>query len=58
MGPLLASHRHADLDGAGSCSRCCAPTNGEVCAFCRLVELADAYDPVAVELLSVGGRRR
>ena len=58
MGPLLASHREAEINGLRSCSRCGAPTTAEVCAFCRLVEVATAHEPVPVELLGGGGRRR
>jgi tRNA-5-methyluridine54 2-sulfurtransferase len=58
MAPLLASHRQAEIDVLGSCARCGAPTTGDVCAFCRLVEVSAAHEPVPVELVSGGGRRR
>jgi uncharacterized protein (TIGR00269 family) len=45
-----AAESRADL---GTCERCGAPTPGEVCAFCRLVERAT--QPVA--LMSRGGGR-
>ncbi len=57
MAPLLAEHKRADVAALVSCSRCGSPTTGEVCAFCRLVEVAGAHDPVPVELVSRGGRR-
>jgi uncharacterized protein (TIGR00269 family) len=37
-----------EADGLGACSRCGAPTTGEVCAFCRLVERAAGAEPVAL----------
>jgi tRNA-5-methyluridine54 2-sulfurtransferase len=58
MGPLLASHRQDEVDRLRSCTRCGVPTTAEVCAFCRLVEMAAAHEPVAVDVLSAGGRRR
>jgi uncharacterized protein (TIGR00269 family) len=58
MGPLLADHRQLEVDGLGSCTRCGAPTTSDVCAFCRLLEVAADHDPVPVELLSGVGRRR
>ncbi len=39
------------------CARCGSPTTGEVCAFCRLVEVAAAHEPVPVEMLTRSGRR-
>jgi uncharacterized protein (TIGR00269 family) len=35
-------------DGLGACARCGAPTTGEVCAFCRLVERAAGAEPVTL----------
>ena len=58
MAPLLAAHRSAVVDGLNSCERCGAPTTGEICAFCRLVETASAHDPVPVELVSGKRGRR
>ena len=55
MAPLLASQRAAVVDALNLCERCGAPTTGEICAFCRLVDTASAHDPVPVEL--VMGRR-
>ena len=46
--PLLAGQAHADQGALAPCRRCGAPTTGEVCAFCRLVEVAAAHEPVAV----------
>ena len=57
MAPLLAEHKRAEVAALSSCSRCGAPTTGEICAFCRLVEVASAHDPVPVELVARGGRR-
>jgi tRNA-5-methyluridine54 2-sulfurtransferase len=52
-----------DADGADgglrACARCGAPTTGDVCAFCRLVDRVAGHDPVPVELVRPrrGGRR-
>ena len=32
--------------GLGACERCGAPTTGDVCAFCRLVERTEGREPV------------
>jgi tRNA-5-methyluridine54 2-sulfurtransferase len=55
MAPLLAGRSRADIDGLNACVRCGSPTTAELCAFCRLVEVASAHEPVPVEL--VRGRR-
>ena len=57
MAPLLAGRSRAAVEGLGTCARCGSPTTGEVCAFCRLVEVAAAHEPVPVELLTRSGRR-
>jgi uncharacterized protein (TIGR00269 family) len=57
MAPLLASQRAAVVDALNLCERCGAPTTGEICAFCRLVDTASAHDPVPVELV-MGKRGR
>jgi uncharacterized protein (TIGR00269 family) len=44
-----------EADGLNACTTCGAPTSGEVCAFCRLVERTDGVEPVA--LTSKRGRR-
>ena len=44
-------------DGLRPCASCGAPTTGDVCAFCRLVERVGGADPVPVELMRRGGRR-
>jgi uncharacterized protein (TIGR00269 family) len=47
-----AAERFADADDVelGTCSSCGAPSNGEICAFCRLVERATAVpEPVSVK---------
>lgn len=56
MAPLLAAQRSEGRESLGSCRSCGAPTPGEVCAFCRLVETASAHEPVPVELLTRGRR--
>jgi tRNA-5-methyluridine54 2-sulfurtransferase len=38
------------------CSQCGAPSQGEVCAFCRLVEKASAHEPVPVPAPRKGRR--
>jgi tRNA-5-methyluridine54 2-sulfurtransferase len=44
-------------EGLAPCGRCGAPTTGEVCAFCRLVERVEGHEPVPVELVRPGRRR-
>jgi tRNA-5-methyluridine54 2-sulfurtransferase len=44
-------------EGLQACRSCGAPTTGEVCAFCRLVERVADAEAVPVELLRKGGRR-
>jgi uncharacterized protein (TIGR00269 family) len=44
-----------EAEALNACARCGAPTTGEVCAFCRLVERTDGAEPVA--LTSKRGRR-
>ncbi len=55
MAPLLAEHGSVSSGDLQHCTRCGAPTSGEVCAFCRLVATASPHEPVPVEL--VLGRR-
>jgi tRNA-5-methyluridine54 2-sulfurtransferase len=43
--------------GLTACARCGAPTTGDVCAFCRLVERVEGAEPVPVELVRSGRRR-
>ena len=58
MAPLLADQTAAATGDLRHCERCGAPTTGEVCAFCRLVAIAGAHEPVPVELvLGKRGRR-
>ena len=57
MAPLLADHAAIDRAGLGRCRTCGAPTTGEVCAFCRLLEQTADHEPVPVELVRRGGRR-
>jgi uncharacterized protein (TIGR00269 family) len=48
----------AAQDGLAACTNCGAPTTGEVCAFCRLVERVRGHEPVPVDLVRPGRRRR
>ncbi|MET0325213.1 MAG: tRNA(Ile)-lysidine synthetase [Ilumatobacteraceae bacterium] len=57
MAPLLTGHSRAAVEGLGACATCGAPTTNEVCAFCHLVEVSAAHEPVPVEMLSRGRRR-
>ncbi len=57
MAPLLAGRTAAAHGDLNECGRCGAPTTGEVCAFCRLVDTASAHEPVPVELV-LGNRGR
>jgi tRNA-5-methyluridine54 2-sulfurtransferase len=45
-------------EGLRECATCGSPTTAEVCAFCRLVERSAGAEPVPVELLRRGGKRR
>lgn len=56
MAPLLAGRAIAEGVELGECSNCGAPTTGNVCAFCHLVETASAHAPVPVELVTNKGR--
>jgi len=58
MAPLLAGRSAAATDALGECRSCGAPTTGELCAFCRIVEKSSAHDPVPVELVLSKGRGR
>jgi uncharacterized protein (TIGR00269 family) len=49
MRPMLDGTTAADRGELQTCARCGSPTTGEVCAFCRLVEVASAHEPVAVD---------
>jgi len=40
-----------------ACPSCGAPTTGEVCAFCRIVERSAGHEPVAVRATRRGRRR-
>ena len=58
-----ASHRFVpdatvEQERLGPCISCGAPTTGEVCAFCRLVEKAHAAPAPRSEAVSVGRPRR
>jgi hypothetical protein len=65
--PGDAGGRAAVVESLGRCTRCGSPTTsaglgggerGAVCAFCRLVEVAAAHDPVPVEMLHPAKARR
>ena len=58
MAPLLAGRSAADTDALCTCVSCGAPTTGDLCAFCRVVEKASAHEPVPVELVLGRGRGR
>jgi uncharacterized protein (TIGR00269 family) len=51
MAPLLSGRSVADREGLSPCTRCGAPTTGDVCAFCRLLERTGGHDPVPVEVV-------
>lgn len=51
---VLAGGDAADAGSLGACARCGAPTTGEVCAFCRLVERAGGRQRVALRRRGVG----
>jgi uncharacterized protein (TIGR00269 family) len=51
MAPLLAGRSEADQGGLSSCASCGAPTTGETCSFCRLVDRVAGHEPVPVELI-------
>jgi tRNA-5-methyluridine54 2-sulfurtransferase len=56
---VLAATRRAVVDSLTRCSRCGSPTTGDnLCAFCRLVEVASAHEPVPVEMLRPAKARR
>lgn len=58
VAPLLSQFALGDDIQLSECSRCGAPTTGEICAFCHLVDKASAHEPVPVELVTGKGRRR
>jgi uncharacterized protein (TIGR00269 family) len=58
MAPLLSGRTVVAVGGLSACVRCGDPTTGEVCAFCRLVEVSSAHEPVRVELLTTRRPRR
>jgi len=43
--------RTDDRDALGRCDRCGSPAEGELCAFCRLVDRAAGAEPVPVSLV-------
>jgi uncharacterized protein (TIGR00269 family) len=58
MAPLLAGRSAAAAGGLHQCASCGAPTTGEVCAFCRLLDTTRGHAPVPVELVLSKGRGR
>ena len=56
MAPLLAGVGETSREALISCPSCGAPTSGEVCTFCRLVERTAGQEPVPIELLGRRGR--
>lgn len=51
MSPLLAGSTAAARGDVGTCGRCGAPTTGDVCAFCRLIEKSSTHEAVPVEFV-------
>lgn len=58
MAPILDGKSAADAGELGECASCGAPTTGEVCAFCRLVDRTSGHDPVPVEMVLKHRRQR
>jgi uncharacterized protein (TIGR00269 family) len=58
VAPLLVGFALADEVTLHPCSRCGSPTTGEICAFCHLVEVSSAHEPVPVELITGRGSKR
>jgi tRNA-5-methyluridine54 2-sulfurtransferase len=59
MAPLLVDTRRAVVDSLTRRSRCGSRTTGDnLYAFCRLVEVASAHEPVPVEMLHPAKARR
>lgn len=58
MSPLLEGQSAAANGAVVRCERCGAPTTGDVCAFCRLVEKSGTHEPVPVEMVLKKRRRR
>ena len=58
MAPLLVGHAETDREAVRACGRCGAPTTGEECAFCRLIDVAAGHEQVPVELVRGGRFRR
>jgi hypothetical protein len=56
MAPLLSGHLRDEREALGQCAQCGAPTSGDVCAFCRLVQTASAHEPVPIEMIIKGSR--
>jgi tRNA-5-methyluridine54 2-sulfurtransferase len=52
MAPLLSEQMRDERDALGQCEQCGAPTSGEVCAFCRLVDVASAHEAVPIDLIT------
>jgi uncharacterized protein (TIGR00269 family) len=51
MAPLLNDIAALDREAVQRCERCGSATTGDVCAFCRVVEVSSVVAPVPVELV-------
>ena len=58
MSPLLEGQSAAAQGEVDECQRCGAPTTGDVCAFCRLVEKSGTHVAVPVEMVLKMRRRQ
>ena len=58
MSPLLEGQSAAAQGEIDECKRCGAPTTGDVCAFCRLVEKSGTHVAVPVEMVLKTRRRQ
>ena len=58
MAPVLEGQSTAAEGEVDVCQRCGAPSTGEICAFCRLVEKSGTHVAVPVEMVLKARRRR
>ena len=58
MSPLLEGQSAAAEGDVDVCQRCGAPSAGEICAFCRLVEKSGTHVAVPVAMVLKTRRRR
>lgn len=54
----FATETAAEQGELTPCRECGAPTTGEVCAFCRLVERSAGAEPVDIDTRRWRGRKR